>query len=473
MVTFELAARISIATRRRARFFAVIAMITAIGGWLSGCGIDPPPYVVAPTGGKPDASWAFGGDAGSSGGGSSSGTDGAASGDTSAADTNTNTDSGGTTDGGQTDGGVQTDGGPADGEVLDTASSDAVADTGSQDIQTADTADSGPDSGPEVSAGCGDQVCDPNTETCSSCPADCGICCGNKVCEAPLGETCQSCPADCGSCCGNSVCDSSIGETCFLCPLDCGQCCGDGQCVAAHSETTRTCPADCGTGIKCGDNKCDAPTETATNCPADCVAAVCGLTCHPVTQKNCSGTLQCYPNGNNATCTSPGSKSLGQTCEGLNECTKGLLCVNKLCKKLCDTGGAAGYTCGSNEVCDKLISGTKELPCGLGACFGDDACNLLTSVGCPATHNCAPAGAQKRQCVPAGTGAINTSCTADIDCQKNLLCLGTTSGGPKTCLSKCHTSGGSPKCAGGLKCYGVTTGNPPQTVGDFLGVCST
>ncbi len=49
---------------------------------------------------------------------------------------------------------------------------------------------------------CGDRVCN-GTETCSSCPKDCGICppaCGDGVCNGT--ETCSSCPKDCGICPG-------------------------------------------------------------------------------------------------------------------------------------------------------------------------------------------------------------------------------------------------------------------------------
>ena len=53
---------------------------------------------------------------------------------------------------------------------------------------------------------CGDGTCQA-TESCSTCPTDCGACppvpptgpvCGNGVCEA--GETCSNCAADCGAC---------------------------------------------------------------------------------------------------------------------------------------------------------------------------------------------------------------------------------------------------------------------------------
>ncbi len=102
---------------------------------------------------------------------------------------------------------------------------------------------------------CGDSVCAPS-ETCGSCPSDCGACppgdpCGDGECAD--GETCDSCSADCGACppgdpCGDGSCAG--GETCDSCPTDCGGCpppvetCGDGACGAG--ETCDSCAADCG-----------------------------------------------------------------------------------------------------------------------------------------------------------------------------------------------------------------------------------
>ena len=50
-----------------------------------------------------------------------------------------------------------------------------------------------------ATTGCGDGACNLG-ETCSGCPADCGICasCGDGACNP--GETCSGCPADCGAC---------------------------------------------------------------------------------------------------------------------------------------------------------------------------------------------------------------------------------------------------------------------------------
>lgn len=69
--------------------------------------------------------------------------------------------------------------------------------------------------------GCGDSICS-NSETPTSCPADCPTSsCGNGACDA--GETTATCPADCPApTCGNQTCDN--GESCSSCAADCGQC---------------------------------------------------------------------------------------------------------------------------------------------------------------------------------------------------------------------------------------------------------
>jgi hypothetical protein len=56
---------------------------------------------------------------------------------------------------------------------------------------------------------CGDSVCN-GTETCSTCPGDCGQCssvCGDGVCDGE--ETCDTCLDDCGSC-NHNECDDNL-----------------------------------------------------------------------------------------------------------------------------------------------------------------------------------------------------------------------------------------------------------------------
>ena len=71
---------------------------------------------------------------------------------------------------------------------------------------------------------CPDGKCN-GTETCQTCPQDCGKCCGNKKCEPGYGETCKTCVLDCGACkpyCGDKICNGT--ENCATCPGDCGAC---------------------------------------------------------------------------------------------------------------------------------------------------------------------------------------------------------------------------------------------------------
>jgi len=41
------------------------------------------------------------------------------------------------------------------------------------------------------------------------------------VCDPVFGETCTTCPRDCGSCCGNGICEPALGESFSTCPADC------------------------------------------------------------------------------------------------------------------------------------------------------------------------------------------------------------------------------------------------------------
>ncbi|MCP3682416.1 MAG: S8 family serine peptidase [bacterium] len=123
---------------------------------------------------------------------------------------------------------------------------------------------------------CGDGLCN-GDETCTNCPADCGVCapvCGDGTCNGLEGENCFTCEQDCGVCapvCGDGNCDAN--ETCNSCPADCGECrpgCGDGYCGA--TENCDNCKQDCGVcPLVCGDGICN-DHETHDSCPSDCKA---------------------------------------------------------------------------------------------------------------------------------------------------------------------------------------------------------
>eukprot|EP00727_Mastigamoeba_balamuthi_P003535 m51a1_g13179 hypothetical protein (1666) ;mRNA; f:101569-113857 len=78
--------------------------------------------------------------------------------------------------------------------------------------------------------------------TCLLCPADCGPCCGNGVCDFPEELRLRSCAPDCLASCNDSVCSPGLGEDCVTCPRDCpGPCgrCGDGACDGNETEALR------------------------------------------------------------------------------------------------------------------------------------------------------------------------------------------------------------------------------------------
>jgi hypothetical protein len=147
---------------------------------------------------------------------------------------------------------------------------------------------------------CGDLICN-GSETCSTCPGDCGTClpvCGDFVCSG--AENCSTCSSDCGACggggpfCGDLACNGS--ETCSSCAGDCGTClpvCGDLSCTGG--ETCSTCADDCGACASpvCGDFSCNG-SENCSTCPSDCgvcAAPVCGdLSCNGLeTCSSCPG----------------------------------------------------------------------------------------------------------------------------------------------------------------------------------------
>ena len=113
----------------------------------------------------------------------------------------------------------------------------------------ADTIDACPDDPAKTAPGiCGCSAADTDSDgdgalNCfDGCPNDpgktapgvcgCGVltCCGDSMCNG--SESCASCPGDCGACsvtptpsgpfCGDGWCN--VGETCATCPADCGAC---------------------------------------------------------------------------------------------------------------------------------------------------------------------------------------------------------------------------------------------------------
>lgn len=466
--------------------FLALALLVASCGTSGGGGS------FTPLNEAPDVDYNFGGGAADVAGGATP-TDDAVGGDAGAADAgtaDTGSSDAGTADTGSTDA-ATTDTGTTDAGTTDAGTTDAgTTDAGTTDAGTTDagTIDAGPSCGDGVCNGgetcqdcpadcgacpasCGDSVCG-DGEDCLSCPGDCGACpasCGNKKCEPALGESCKGCPTDCGVCpatCGNGKCDGGAGESCQVCPSDCGSCpafCGDGACNGA--DTCTTCPLDCGVCPGgCGDGTCNG-NETCTSCSADC--GVCPGSCSPLTSDGCTAAQQCYPvTTGNPLCGNPGSKAKGATCSGATDCAKGMLCVGKICKKICDATGANAQLGCSSGKCNEVNWGDgKPIGWNLGACFEATSCNLVTDVGCQADQSC-DFLQDGKTCFATGSKTVGAGCTNLDECVKGTMCIGN----PAQCLQKCNTA--APSCPSGKSCLKVTIDNNGTAAPDNLGVCN-
>ncbi|MCB9543773.1 MAG: chitobiase/beta-hexosaminidase C-terminal domain-containing protein [Myxococcales bacterium] len=309
---------------------------------------------------------------------------------------------------------------------------------------------------------CGDDACN-GAEDCSTCPADCGNCCGDGTCDAAAGERCTTCPADCG-CPAGEVCDadSAACEACApqcdgrVCGDDgcgglCGQCddgvacvagrcdapcvpacagracggdgcgglCGmcegedvctaDGRCVAAPAqcgddtcdpdEDCSTCPADC--GACCGDGACVAGVgEDCSTCPADC-GCPGGQACN-VPARRCEAV--CVPQCAGRNCGDDGCGGVCGNCLGGQRCEAGV--CRDVCQPACagrECGGdGCGGTCGmcpQGEACD---DGTCEAICTpdcAGRVCGPDGCGGFCG-NCGIGAFCTAAGRCEAVCVP-------------------------------------------------------------------------
>jgi len=125
---------------------------------------------------------------------------------------------------------------------------------------------------------------------------------------------------------------------------------------------------------------------------------------------------------------------------------------------------AAGlFACGSSAP-----GGAADVKSGDSAGV-QEACSMLTHVGCQPTERCGelitPAGIQVG-CAPAGTGAVGAACTSNTDCDRTTICESTSG----KCLSVCDSSGAKsgPLCQAGTVCLAFSS---PKATAVHLGAC--
>ncbi len=113
-----------------------------------------------------------------------------------------------------------------------------------------------------------------------------------------------------GGACGDGKCDSS--ETCESCPSDCGGC----TCTACTLAT------DCPAGTQCLTRTCDGLTGCYANGPDAKCATIGGTACPPVDVYGaCNASSDCGPNGCLTDKTKPGSpKVCSRMCNSAADC---------------------------------------------------------------------------------------------------------------------------------------------------------
>ena len=331
-------------------------------------------------------------------------------------------------------------------------------------------------------ATCGDSVCDAN-ESCSTCAADCGVCCGDGLCRRDQAEDCNACRTDCacagdescavdgrcvvgcaascdgracgsngcgGSCgacaqdqvcngeglcaqppqsCGDNRCDQNAGEDCATCPVDCGRCCGDEDCDANQLENCATCPIDCLCDL--GD-VCDV---RARACVADCV-----LDC---TDRQC---------GNDGCGGSCGRCDGGEVCDDTGACVA--ICTPDCLGKVCGSNGCGGScgACGPGSRCDGFGQCAVDcVPACDGRSCGDDGCGGSCGNCGAGTHCLFADGRCDADCVPNcvdrvcgqdGCGGSCGVCNRGDFCNQQGVC-------GALCLPNCQNKEcGSNQCGG-------------------------
>ena len=199
---------------------------------------------------------------------------------------------------------------------------------------------------------CGNNICNTESETCKTCPADCK--CLQLPCENAL--PCLPCfrlQADCsciqddnaggciklGEVCVNGTCTNSdpclgvICEACHACEDgDCivangaGGCPNDDICIYGECSKRRTCPHACPPCMSCNANLGECEINDALNNCGPCLSCENGI-CVNDPSNNCPMSCDNFDCG-------PCSRCEGGACtadDAVGGCEEGMACVGGTC----------------------------------------------------------------------------------------------------------------------------------------------
>jgi hypothetical protein len=252
----------------------------------------------------------------------------------------------------------------------------------------------------------------------STCGLD-GTCNGAGACRkyAP-GSVCKA-----GECDGASVDDVDVCDSVGRCRPGPATVCAPFSCDGSTNKCFPSCKADsdCAPGIKCVAGSC-GPKPRAAVCTkgADCASGFCsdGVCCNVACQGAC---VACNQVGREGTCW---------------PIDQGVADPRNVCK---DAGAAS---CGRSGTCDGFGGCAlyrAETICVAPTCSGDrlntaGTCNGLGVCRAPGVQPCAPFGCS--------TGACNTKCSSDSDCQTGHACV----------AGSCGLKQSGQTCAKGAEC---------------------
>ena len=294
---------------------------------------------------------------------------------------------------------------------------------------------------PGVGAICGDAICN-GSETCSSCPADCGVCGGGTDetrTRCNMQKQCVSVSVSIGGYSPNECASSN----------DCvthNECSPDRKCVSVVGAGTDKCTADADCAVAVTHKACNPQHQCISvvgpgidTCTADANCAVA------VTHKACSIDHKCIP------VIGPGT----DTCTADADCAIPIVETHKICnsqRQCVSVIGLGADTCAANADCAVAVNHKECNPqhqCIPIVGPGADTCQSNNDCAAAVTHNeCSP----DRKCVSVVGAGVN-KCTADADCVISMATKHNECNEHKQCISV--SGAGKDKCNTSYDCLSV------------------
>jgi hypothetical protein len=219
------------------------------------------------------------------------------------------------------------------------------------------------------------------------------------------------------------------------------------------ADTTATTPGKLCSPIGQGGDVLPPAPDGASLCPAG--------PCNYQSQTGCTGSDSCAIHIDDTagtaapTCEAAGTVARDAACSDSAPCGNGLVCVDKVCRKLCC--GSDWTACGAGEGCVQQIhvsigTGKPLVDPQVGICVPVNDCNVLDAHSCttdptrPVCRIADPIG--DVACQPASSLNLGDTCDSDHQCGPVMLCAGADSSGQSVCRSLCRADRcGTPSCS--------------------------